>query len=366
MKNIHRHLQIIILFFTTSYCFGQSDLRIECYPTYELANGFYLNNTLIEYGCCGNTPSIYLGVADDTCAFWNNETDLGNHNAPWDSWVCKPRLEWYFVYRQNDYNQLNALDSVINQVIPDNHVFFMYTPGGYDHTSLQSVCPDLAQTFVDQWGSGVETADMIILFGIKGFPQSYELMVGSPGDTLIFNHTICPDCSAQTPTADFVASETVIDLQSSGDVLFTNNSLNADSSVLYFGDGNSSNFMDSILYNYSNVGTYETELIVYNGSCSDTMMITITVINSVNIDTNSKLEYGLQIFPNPSNAMIKLTFKNPPYGSCFVYDSSGRNVEQIKLDGATSYSASSLESGMYSVVVRYSTGETELFKILVE
>ena len=74
---------------------------------------------------------------------------------------------------------------MINYGIPNDHVVLIYTPMSYDGPQLTSTCPSLAQTLSSNWGaSAIQTEEMMILFGVQGYPNSFEM------DTLLEIDTV--------------------------------------------------------------------------------------------------------------------------------------------------------------------------------
>lgn len=186
----------VILFFLQLPSIAQVSLEIECHQNIQmnLSNRISMDGNLLEYGICGIVPSFYVSVIDTNCIAWcagaaGSVSDFGNIN---NFGVCKPRCENYFVYRQKDSLQLVYLDSLLNYWIPDDHVIAIWTPFFYNFDSVNTVCPQLANTLVNKWGNNVQSDSIIVLFGVQGVPQSFSVDTLSNGISINVSKTICP------------------------------------------------------------------------------------------------------------------------------------------------------------------------------
>lgn len=73
-----------------------------------------------------------------------------------------------------------------------------------------------------------------------------------------------------------------------------------------------------VIYTYPDSGTYQITLIAYNASCADTVTLNITVIDtstSVNLLQPNRL---MEIYPNPFQEMLAVTFENDLGASAIV------------------------------------------------
>lgn len=160
-------------------------------------NAIYLNQELLSYGVGVGTPTpaFLVMVFDTNCDVWDSlpfTTTINNPQSP----VA------YFKFDQNDLVHLNDLDSLINNFLPDDHPFILYTVLGYDGPAVEAIAPQLGQTFTNYWGSdAIEATSTMILFGIKGHPSSFEIDTLVTGNELEFTTTICPHTS-QTASLD--------------------------------------------------------------------------------------------------------------------------------------------------------------------
>ncbi|PLX18536.1 MAG: hypothetical protein C0599_12195 [Salinivirgaceae bacterium] len=89
-------------------------------------------------------------------------------------------------------------------------------------------------------------------------------------------------------------------------VIFTNQSLNANSYLWEFGDSNTST-EENPVYIYAEPGSYEVNLIASNAECGDSS-ITKTVVVDVIPLNNITSDNTLDIYPNPSNGFITIRF----------------------------------------------------------
>lgn len=120
-------------------------------------------------------------------------------------------------------------------------------------------------------------------------------------------------------------------------VNFTPNDLTAGTYTWYFGDGTSATQL-SPTHTYSSAGTYSVELIVSNGTCSDTVTQTVNTVTAAGIKTINGIS-SLSVYPNPANGLLTLSVNssNPV---------SGCQLSVSNVLGQTTYSQSvDLESG---------------------
>ncbi len=106
-------------------------------------NNVVLGTDEIEYGVCYSFPSIHVVVFDPvTFEAWgtrfggeNPENDFGNINDNAGG-GCRARVEYFFIYRQNDPTQLEALANFLSSTdIPDGHFVLVYTSRYVDYAN---------------------------------------------------------------------------------------------------------------------------------------------------------------------------------------------------------------------------------------
>jgi hypothetical protein len=176
---------VLMTLMSISSTYSQSELDVYCYSDIT-GTGIYYNRTeldgdLKEYGIGNSLESkIKLVVIGDTCSLW----DIESHSAGSNNNNSSNNFK-FFTYLYSDTSQLLSLDSMINYGIPNDHVVLIYTPMSYDGPQLTSTCPSLAQTLSSNWGaSAIQTEEMMILFGVQGYPNSFEM------DTLLELDTV--------------------------------------------------------------------------------------------------------------------------------------------------------------------------------
>jgi hypothetical protein len=173
------------------------------------------------------------------------------------------------------------------------------------------------------------------------------------------------DCTLYPIDASFISNTTTVDLATGGMVNFENNSSNTTSRIWNFGDGEM-DYTDSLIsHTFTQVGTYEVELIVFHVMCSDTMTQIIEVINTTGIE-DLLLETGMNVYPNPSDGDFTVHFKNPFEGKINILDLMGRtylstDITKEKL----SYNITDMPKGVYLVEVVMKNGRKEVKRIEV-
>jgi hypothetical protein len=183
-----------------SSTYSQSELDVYCYSDNGGVGVYYnrtsLDGNIIEYGVGTSLqPKFKVVVISDSCTFWDveNQSLTGNSNNSNSSIIFK-----YFTYLYSDTSQLLSLDSLINFGIPNDHAVVIYTPMSYNGPQLTSTCPSLAQTLSSNWGaSAIQTEEMMVLFGVQGYPNSFEMDTILEMDTVTnsnrihFNTQVC-------------------------------------------------------------------------------------------------------------------------------------------------------------------------------
>ena len=159
------------------------------------------------------------------------------------------------------------------------------------------------------------------------------------------------DCSLYTLNADFTIDDAIINLANAGEdtVTFVNPFGNTTNRVWNFGD-DSVSYTDSLVQHvYNEIGTYQVQLIVYHGMCSDTMTQTVEVVNVANLDELVyKEQYQqLAIYPNPNNGnfIIESPFQKEQYFE--VYNIQGKVVYESTILKGKNNIELNLGSGVY-------------------
>jgi PKD repeat protein len=166
------------------------------------------------------------------------------------------------------------------------------------------------------------------------------------------------DCSCPTPGTQFTQT-------AKGDTInFFGTSINHRDSIHWrFGDGTTSN-KDTITHVYTHTGTYTVTAIAYSacGLDSITKQINITT-GIVSIDTDKT-----NLYPNPVKntvnlevsgaAMIGLVYAN----GATVWD----RPLQVNQSGTYVFDMSKYASAMYYFIVQYTSGKTDLLKVVKE
>jgi len=113
-------------------------------------------------------------------------------------------------------------------------------------------------------------------------------------------------------------------------VQFTNTSLNSDSFLWNFGDGETS-IDENPLHTYTDAGAYNVSLTANNLNCSG-MISHEVMVPLVSIDQNQE-NSQLKVFPNPANNVISIfvpeNIRNK--STLFIYNSMGSLVKEISV-----------------------------------
>lgn len=193
---------------------------------YDNANSFYeynytawylnglLDSSYGEYGICSTTPSIHVAVIDPVkLRSWgtrwidpqgvihNPNHNFGNVN---NETGCRNRIEDYFIFRQNSPAQLQALENMITNEVPDGHYLLVYSAIKplYDQWDIHY--PNLYNTFAALGSDSIQPGNpnnAFIFFVQKGDPSTAIESVAQNVDDHI-------TLSAQVTGFDFIGEET--------------------------------------------------------------------------------------------------------------------------------------------------------------
>ncbi len=157
--------------------------------------------------------------------------------------------------------------------------------------------------------------------------------------------------------ADVMPSQVVINLAVNPTVQFTDNSVGATSWMWDFGDGTTST-MQNPSHTYTAIGTYTVTVTVSNGQCSDTQVITITVVDtSTGFDDWTGLT-SFELYPNPTTGKftLELSLSQSSDLMVSVINPLGQEVISDQQDGVLNdfnkeYDLSRFANGVYFVQV---------------
>lgn len=169
------------------------------------------------------------------------------------------------------------------------------------------------------------------------------------------------------PDADFTAAPNPLDLAvtTSGTVDFSNTSTGADEYHWDFDNGLQTTLTDPSI-SFSTVGDYDVTLVATDTTtgCTDTAVVTVTVINSVGIE---ELQADVKIYPVPTENIFYIDLQGAENQYIVeLRDLNGRLISQQELQAGNttiSYDLTEFESGIYLVRV-FNDQEQGHFKVL--
>ncbi|MBW7868671.1 MAG: hypothetical protein H3C31_10135 [Brumimicrobium sp.] len=153
--------------------------------TFEYSNTLWqLNGQNVEYGICTTTPSFHVGVVSPVAnepwgtAFngLNSTHQFGNVNG---GSACRNRVEYFFIFRQNDLSQIQAFENMIENEIPDGYYVVIYTSMYAMYSTWQSLYPNLFNLFSNIGAVGISPTSperAFILIYKKGDPSSAQIV----------------------------------------------------------------------------------------------------------------------------------------------------------------------------------------------
>ena len=158
-----------------------------------------INGQVAESNLCTTLPSIHVAVIDPSnMEPWgtrynglNPDHNFGNAN---DNGGCRNRVEYYFIFRQNSVAQLQALDDMLNNDVPNGHYVLVYSAINAEFDDWQSLYPNLFTTFQNMGSDSIipgQDNRAFIFLTRKGDPATTEEMIAqNPDDFLTFNSTM--------------------------------------------------------------------------------------------------------------------------------------------------------------------------------
>ena len=185
--------------------FGPSFKTIDC-DVYGNADNwleyaytlYHINGEIAEYNYCSVNPQFLICVIDPYTLkpwgtrwqapdlTWHNPThDFGNAN---DNGGCRPRVEWNFAFPQNDFNSMQAAQSMLENEIPDGFYYLIYTSRFANYSEWDAVYPAMYSLFNNLGSDSIYAGRPevpFIVFGRIGDPTSCKEVYGQTIEDLI-------------------------------------------------------------------------------------------------------------------------------------------------------------------------------------
>lgn len=159
--------------------------------------------------------------------------------------------------------------------------------------------------------------------------------------------------------------QAVFSYQSQGNnIIFTNNSLNADTYKWSFGDGDFSTVANPV-HNYSLTGSYQVKLTAERCGMQDTLTQLINII-STDISNNPD-ENDIKIFPNPAQNELNINFIGDYYKlNYYISDISGKEILSGMINQKLStINIASLSKGLYFIRLTDISNLSKVYKFRV-
>lgn len=180
------------------------NLKVSVKPKFGLGNQVLVNGELVEYGICGYSPSLHVYIFDSlTFKAWGTHyiDGLGNNYNPDNSFgnandlgACRPRVEYYFIFRVQNIAQMDSLASLLTNKIPDGNFILVHSAEGGLFKDTNYWKEYHYQAF-EQLGAlnirNVPNYNPYIFFVKKGQPASAKEIIGQDSlNTLTWDTTI--------------------------------------------------------------------------------------------------------------------------------------------------------------------------------
>lgn len=168
--------------------YGNSNTSFESLDTH-----YRIDLDIQDYSGCGAAPAIHVAVIDPiTLQPWETnymgmhpEYDFGNLMTCTES---RGRPEKYFIFRQNDASQMQGLQNMLTNEIPDGHYLLVYSWKFATYTFWDQYAPGLADVFSGLGAPEIGTSQdsvPFVFFVQKGLPESAIIQYGDFIDEVI-------------------------------------------------------------------------------------------------------------------------------------------------------------------------------------
>jgi hypothetical protein len=153
-----------------------------------------------EYNGCGGIAAFHVAVIDPVNLIpwgsrWNGlnpDHYFGNVN---DNGSCRNRVERYFIFRQNDLDQMSGFQNMIENEIPDGYIFLIYTWQRAEPTLWPTFLPDYSDLFNGIGADDIAALDSqvpFIFIGVKGEPSLSVQVIGDTVTSSITSEYFAP------------------------------------------------------------------------------------------------------------------------------------------------------------------------------
>ncbi|MCH2198176.1 MAG: C25 family cysteine peptidase [Flavobacteriales bacterium] len=153
----------------SDFDFFTGDVNMKCTVYGDPADVFEISATryqldldVQDYGGCGSAAALHVAVMDPiTLAPWeSNYNDLFPENDFGNLMDCangRNRPEKYFIFRQNNPDEMSGLVDLLSNQIPDNHYLLVYTWKYVNYDGWDAYGPELYDLFADMGSMAINT-----------------------------------------------------------------------------------------------------------------------------------------------------------------------------------------------------------------
>jgi len=175
-----------------NYSIGDISMKCEVYgnpqSSYEaLGTRYQLDLDVQDYSGCGNTPALMVAVIDSVSLQpWetnfdgaNPQNDFGNQMA---CSYSRNRTEKYFIFRQNNAQELQGFEDMITNHIPDGAYLLIYSWVYANYDGWEQNYPGVFDVFQNLGSSQIGVAQdsvPFIFFTKMGHPETTQELYGT-------------------------------------------------------------------------------------------------------------------------------------------------------------------------------------------
>ncbi|MEA2042845.1 MAG: C25 family cysteine peptidase [Bacteroidota bacterium] len=336
----------------------------------NLDNGTYYSNiveiTVDELPAAGTATTSN----DVICSEADFDLSLDSYTGSLIWQISEDETEWIDIedgetspytisgLNSNAYFRAKVYNGTCNDVF-SNSVFVTVNEnadGGYATVDNNNICAGssvlfslLSYTGAIQWQSSVDEIDWNNISGANTSSFETEALTETTSFRALVTTEYCGDDHSNIIMIDVYnapISDFTIDSSNEPEILFINNSQNADSYSWDFGDDSGSSTDESPLYTYTENGNFTVVLTASSLWCEDNISVQEVSISTVGLTDLSEL--GITIHPNPTQGLLYINFDADTQEQEFtLIDISGRELMNRNSSSSFSINLSSYAAGVY-------------------
>lgn len=283
-----------------------------------------------QHICIGSSTTLYVNTTTPVTYQWNNGGGTSSN------YTVSPNTDTYYKVILTD--TYGCKDTLETKVIIDEDVNITVSPTYVEACLGEEFTLEVNGATGYLWSSG-ETTSVINKTALANEVVTVTGINGECNNSIDIPITVLP-----SPSIEIEANASSIN---TGDgIQFGVGNSNASSYIWNFGDGNTANY--SVPYHVFNFpGAYFVTLKGNIGNCNNTDTLLIYVGT---VDVDKKLDYNINIFPNPVINNLKINVQEDINYNIKILNSDGKLIDvYYNKIGNTNVDMNNYSSGLYFV-----------------